>query len=138
MFLVKPVRSGPDDTNFEFIKCVSKEDLIGEEEPSWVDPESEPATRRITGFMKIPSLLVDPQIEKLKFVGENETFSKNLSMEIQSIFDKNESRKKLMEKLSKNFDKKINMEQENEQLKSEIAQLKSELCQLKQMKFEKA
>jgi hypothetical protein len=60
MFLVRPVASSTNNVKFQFVKMIRREEVSADEEPSWIDPEAEPSNRSISGFIKIPRLLVDP------------------------------------------------------------------------------
>ena len=40
---------------------LKNEDVL-DEEPSWVDQEIEPSNKKIHGSIKIPRLLIDPQL----------------------------------------------------------------------------
>ena len=46
---------------------------------------------------------------------------------MQNLFDRNESHRKLIERLSQNFDKKLGQESEIERLKVQVSQLREKL-----------
>ena len=109
---------------------VSKEEY-SDEEQSWVDPGHETSCRKVTGQIKIPRLLVDPQLENIKFEDVPEpsslAFSKNLAQEVQKVFDKEESHRKLLKNFTLNFDKKMAQDSEIESLKVQVEQLRQKL-----------